>query len=457
MWSERKRRCPEKARNRIELGSNSVDRAAEILIANYGGFALLTGAFLTILLLILYHKCKGLTDPMLIPIALNLAPSLAGYVVICGHSWQAMNAKFYVFMFASFLFFLGFGLTPYRPQKFSISLTGVAQTTLWQVLALFGIFSLGFLSFLMNSNFGVSDPSKRFSAINVPLLHYLNLAIAPAAILLIFVVQRRWLKILAGLLFALSFGLNLTVAHGKGALLVVGNIFLIWSFLRRPLYFRDLVLRLKIGRIPTVWPIVVCASVISIALAIFYNVRSGAGQLLAVRFGLGFDSPIIYTIHSIEYPNGGIFPDFANILELWLKPFVKNILGKSYVFDNISEYLTYRSTGFFAQDYAHSFWQPNNNLIVDLMFFYQPAVVIAVAFFLGLLCGHLNTHLKSVNLNAINLTVFMYFVTMPFNLFIDAQMTIVSIVLSFGFFCVVTFFASIPISIQRSQSMRNSR
>ena len=108
------------------------------------------------------------------------------------------------------------------------------------------------------------------------------------------------------------------------------------------------------------------------------------------------------------------------------------------MFDNISEYLTFTATGYVATSYSQTSWQPNNNLVVDLLImhgYFAPISMMAIASIFGKIANFLK---EKSRLDFILYPSYCYIILSPFRFFTDAQSFFVSWILG-TFICVVIY------------------
>lgn len=421
----------------------------ELIEANYLSLISIWLSAFFIIIYILRSLFSSLLDPILLSVILIISPGIAG-VVFTSIIWPG-NLDFLIKSVAllfSFLLYIigmrcGFNYKNSASSDFQLN-----QEFIWQFLLLILSVTIILLNLFLNGNFDDMDPSKRFANVSFPVLNYFSIAIAgyPAGIFCF----TRNIRILYISLICIILITVVQFFFGSSKSFFLSWLFLFlnWHFSRGRFIKKDFYASLK----------TLSFSYKAIKLIIISIFIGGGGLLLLlgsgvinlinlfIRFSMSFDSAILFLIgENINLNASSDIVGFYSFIDVWLKPFFKNLLGFNFIFENISQYLTYELTGYRATDYSETAWQPNNNMLVDFLILHGYFGVL-LSFISGYVVGVIlniskNNHIISRD----KFPIFMLLTLSPFYVLTDTQSFVTSLIFGYvlvygvNFICFVLY------------------
>jgi len=419
-------------------------------------FALL---ILTIIMTFFYffifkNVIYSIYDPLIYPSAITIIPSFAALLFISLNlDYTGSAHKSSILIFNYFVFFLSIKLSFNNRRISGHSIQIDCPTSLQNILLISSLF-VDLLNIILNGNFLESDPSLRFTSVNYVFLNYL--AIAVANIPVIIICFTRDSKIINLGIKLLSSLVVLKLFYGQSKAFFFQFIFIIflWKFSRtNELGFsllKELVKALK----SKFFMKLLLFSVLTVFL--LDNLGIVSAYALLLRFFMGLDSSILFLVQDTVYLPDSSYTNkhgFDNVLQIWFKPFLKNIFDTKFDFENLSQFLTYEYSGFHATDYASTSWQPNSNFVVDTILTSEYSILFSI--FFGFLFGAIIYNIKKINrIKFFNIFIFNIFTVTPFYFITDTQSFFLSLILNiFFFFSLYTFYVLLLFSTSKSRSL----
>ena len=415
----------------------------QLVEANYLN---LMGIWLTsffVLLKILKYFFNSLLDPIVTAVFLIVSPGIAGVIFV--YIYWPGDFEFTIKSFTLILAFLLYIIGMRIGFNYKNTISGeyfLNQDFFWQSLLLVISILVILLNIFLNGNFEDSDPSKRFTNVSYPILNYFSIAVAgyPAGILCF----TRNVKIIY---FSLLSIILITVVQffvgtSKTFFLSWLFIYLNWHFSRGRFNKNDFITSLRKFSFSYSIVKIILLSIIIGGGGLIIMITNGITDFinLFIRFIMSFDSPILFLItDDVHLSTSSSIVGFYSFIDVWFKPFIKNLMGNSYIFENISQYLTYEMTGYRATDYSETGWQPNNNMIVDFLVLHGYWGVL-FSFLSGYVVGFVvnfakNSHQISKN----KFPIFMLLILSPFYILTDTQSFITSLILGYFIIFFVNF------------------
>jgi len=405
------------------------------LISTHISFLLIAWFIFSVLIMYyLRNTYYSLFDPIIIMIVLIIAPGFSGILMIVKFYGQYSGFEYksilLILSIASFFYFFRF---PFRNKPVLSHETIIFNNFSWQLIVL--LFSTFFiiLNLLINGNFDSKDPSLRFNSVSIPILNYLSIALFIYPALFFAFTRISKVRIISALLIILITLVQLNVGVGKSFFISFLFIYFYWIFSRNQLQIGEIIysLRRYLVSIHTVKVLGIAfilgmIGIISLVLGDFVNAAK-----IMIRFVLSFDSPIVFiTSPNVHTDVMSDITGYSSFAEVWFKPFLKNIFGFTYSYENISQYIAYEMTGYRANSYVETSWQPNNNLVIDFLVIHG-WIGVFLSGLAGYILGKIYLFLKIKNIISIWLfPIFAVIIIKPFYFFIDAQSFFTSLILS---------------------------
>lgn len=399
--------------------------------------------FSSLILLVSRHVFVTFLDPYVFYVVTAIAPGLAGFLVVSFFSLQTSShiSKFILIISLYLIYFCAYAWQFKGSLNFTTSLLGSRFLHSSFILIITAII---LANILQNGNFETKDPSMRFSAVRYPILNFIAISVQPLLLFMVLFTPYKQAKILSLIMLVLTFVMQSQIGISKSRYV---DIFILLSISASRMNILDkrrlgsFLKNLRLRYITLKYFFYILFLPIIIVSLLFYNTGISLRSLL-FRFVLSLDSTLIYGSHS-NFGNDERHAEtgFASVIEIWLKPFIKQITGKSYEFDNISEYLTFTVTGYAASDYSQSSWQPNNNLVVDFAVmhgYFAPISMLLAAVLIGKFASRLK---NTKNLSFLMYPSYCFIVLAPFRLLTDAQSFFVSLILATSI-CACCYFIS---------------
>jgi hypothetical protein len=394
----------------------------------------------------------SLLDPFVIQFFLAIAPGLAGicFIVFYTDYYPGIIYKS-VLLFSSITFFFFFHNISFAKKKIQAHEIILKESMTWQMTMLVITTLITICNILINGNYNDGDPSLRFSNVTSPFLNYMSIAFGVYPAIILSFTRRRKVMLASVIFILINTLFQLQVGASKSFFISFLMIYIFWGFSRNKLNIVDIKKSIKNLRVPKellVFTIVSFCLVIPALMFMFFNGIANTGSILA-RFLLTLDSPAIFIVNSnIQVGTPSSVTGFHNFLEVWFKPFLKNLIGVKYEFENISQYLTFEISGYSAKSYEESSWQPNNNIIVDFLVIHGWLGVLLAALF-GFLFGKMHCAIKSLNaISRWSFPLFVLAVISPYYAFTDAQAFFTSAILTLFTTYVINFFYRLIVSVK---------
>lgn len=376
-------------------------------------------------------------DPIPLYIVLAIAPGISGIAVV------ALNYPQYDgYIYKAVLLTLSLAAFFYcfcRPFKAGLPHPRdlvIEEGRKWQACVLIVSASVIVLNVYINGNVESNDPALRFRNVTMPGINYLSISLSSYPAVFFAFTRDRKVRIGAGILLLISIGVQLGAGTGKAIFLSLLMTYCYWGFSRGSFNTSATIHRFSRLKISISDMRFAVTSIILALCGLVYLLSAGLSDLssLLIRFVLTLDSPLIFLTSSAVHPHAPYSATgFYGFLDVWLKPVIKNIGGITYKFENISQYLTFVMTGYRATGYDDTSWQPNNNIIVDLLVLHG-WVGVPLSAAAGYIVGKVHCALKSRReLSRWSLPLFVTIVIFPFYAFADVQSFFTSTILSYAF------------------------
>lgn len=376
----------------------------------------------------------SLLDPVVIQLFLTIAPGLAGicFVVFYLDYYPGFIYKSALF-FSSITIFFYFHNLPFAKKNIQAHEIILNESMTWQMTMLVTTTFISICNIFINGNFDDKDPSLRFINVTSPFLNYMSIALGVYPAVILSFTRRKKVMLVSVICILINALFQLQVGASKSFFVSFLMIYIFWSFSRNKLNIVDIRKSIKKLCVPKELLAFTVVSVGLILPGLTYMVVTDIASTSSIlaRFLLTLDSPAIFIANSnIQAGAPSSVTGFHTFLEVWSKPFLKNLVGVKYEFENISQYLTFEISGYRAKSYEETSWQPNNNIIVDFLVLHGWFGVVLAALF-GFLFGKLNCAVKSLNtISRWSFPFFVLAVISPYYAFIDAQAFFTSAILS---------------------------
>lgn len=404
-----------------------------------GWFVLFVGG-----LLIMRRAYWSFADPLVLSMALNVAAGLTGVIAIMfvmrSDEGVVIRGTLFVCSMAMFFYFYKSAFTRNWDKRRKImNREFVIEAPVgWQISLLVIVAIVCMVNNYVNTNFSSHGSSLRFAAIQSPVLNYASLSVSSYPTIIFAFTRSGKVRVLSVIVMLALFLSRFGGAHSKGAYLSLFMLVVYWGFSRGYLNVENIMASIRYGKVSKKVLKIIAGGLVALLGGGILLLAQGWVSLngVFVRIFLGFDSPIIFIT------NGDIFVErdvigYGSFLEVWLKPFIKNIFGLEYKYENISQYLSYLATGYYAHSYAETSWQPNNNLIVDFLVVHGYWAVFLSGLF-GYALGWFALKLKVGALDWYSFPFFVLLVASPFGLFLDSQYFVIRLFLSLLIVCGVS-------------------
>lgn len=375
----------------------------------------------------------SLLDPIVYQMLLAISPGMAGVFIISIYteSYTGSSTK-YILLYLSTFIFIYFHNLPFKKRPLQRHEFIIQEPEGWQILIITLAAIINILNIVINGNFEDKDPSLRFTNTTSPLINYLSIALTfYTAIFFSFTRSSRVMRLSAAFILITTI-VQMQAGASKSFFISFLLIYFNWNFSRNRLNTSDIIKSISNYKIKKSLLNFLAMSILLIAPGVVYLLIYGIINIedILVRFLLSLDSPAIFIASSeIGINVSSKITGFFTFTEVWVKPFLKNIVGLKYEFENISQYLAYEVTGYRANNYEETSWQPNNNILIDFIVIHGWLSIPLSAMF-GYAFGKIHYFNKNrKNISRWTLPLFILTIITPFYAFTDAQSFFTSAIL----------------------------